>query len=49
MKPKRKLYGIYYMGEGRVIDKIEARFPKEALDAIIRPEFFMAKEIKAKK
>ena len=38
-------YKIQYLGEGRTIDRIKARCPKEALRKIVNLKYFTAKKI----
>jgi hypothetical protein len=41
-----KKYKIKYLGQGHTIDVIEARSPKEAIIKVIKPEYFVAEEVK---
>jgi len=43
-----KKYAIKYLGQGRVIDEIEARSPKEAIKKLLNPVYFIATEVKEK-
>lgn len=45
----KKQYKIKYLGRGRTIDIVEARYPKEAIQKIIKPIYFVAEEIKTAK
>ena len=44
-------YKIYYCGEetGTFVDKVKARNPKEAIEKLLNPIYFEAKEVKEKK
>ena len=41
-----KKYKIKYLGQGHTVDIIDARSPKEAIMKAIKPEYFIAEEVK---